>query len=379
MESINTALDFATERIFLGISLRQYILAFLAIFFALLLRKLVTSLVLRTLKRFAARTATNLDDMLIDAVGPPIAFGFVIAGLYVAAVVLTLPSEPVNVRGFSFQFLSALIIIDVTWLVIRVIDSTSRFFSTLAGKTESKLDDQLIPVLRKSLKTFVGVIAFLFLAQNLGYSVASLLAGLGIGGLAVALAAQDTLSNFFGSLTILVDRPFAVGDWIEIDGNEGVVEEIGFRSTRIRTFAKTQISIPNSVLANSAINNWSRMPIRRVKMVVGVTYDSSAEHMERAVEGIRSILRDHARVYQDFFLVNFTDFGASSLDIFVYYFTKTTVWGDYLGVRQDINLRIMRLLENLGMEVAFPSRTVYLKSDDQGEDTDETRRQTAKK
>jgi MscS family membrane protein len=363
MESINTALDFATERIFLGISLRQYILAFLAIFFALLLRKLVTSLVLRTLKRFAARTATNLDDMLIDAVGPPIAFGFVIAGLYVAAVVLTLPSEPVNVRGFSFQFLSALIIIDVTWLVIRVIDSTSRFFSTLAGKTESKLDDQLIPVLRKSLKTFVGVIAFLFLAQNLGYSVASLLAGLGIGGLAVALAAQDTLSNFFGSLTILVDRPFAVGDWIEIDGNEGVVEEI----------------IPNSVLANSAINNWSRMPIRRVKMVVGVTYDSSAEHMERAVEGIRSILRDHARVYQDFFLVNFTDFGASSLDIFVYYFTKTTVWGDYLGVRQDINLRIMRLLENLGMEVAFPSRTVYLKSDDQGEDTDETRRQTAKK
>ncbi|MCK4774301.1 MAG: mechanosensitive ion channel family protein, partial [Candidatus Krumholzibacteria bacterium] len=333
--------------------------------------RLVTSLVLRVLKRWAKKTATTIDNMLIDAIGPPVAFGCVIAGLYVAAIVLDLPGEPVNIRRFAFQTLGVLVIVDATWLVLRLVDSTSHFLTLLAGKTESKLDDQIVPIIRKSLKTFVGVLAFLFLAQNLGYSVASLLAGLGIGGLAVALALQDTLSNFFGSLTILIDRPFTVGDWIETDGSEGVVEEVGFRSTRIRTFAKTQISIPNSVLANSAVNNWSRMPIRRVKMIVGVTYHSSATQMEKAVEGIRSLLREHEAVYQDFFLVNFTDFGSSSLDIFVYYFTKTTVWADFLDVKQDVNLKIMRLLESLGMEIAFPSQTVYLKSDAESENPEQ--------
>jgi MscS family membrane protein len=367
MEPINDVIDLFSRQVVLGISLQQYILAFLAILAAFLLRKLVTSLVLRVLKRWARKTSTNIDNILIDAVGPPVAFAFVIAGLYAAAIVLDLPTEPANIRKFTFLALSVLVIVDVTWLAFRLIDSTSHFLSSLAGRTESKLDDQLVPVVRKSLKTFVGVLAFLFVAQNLGYSVASLLAGLGIGGLAVALAAKDTLSNFFGSLTILIDRPFVVGDWIETGSNEGVVEEIGFRSTRIRTFAKTQISVPNSVLANSAINNWSRMPIRRVKMTVGVTYHSSAEQMEKAVEGIRRLLREHDAVYQEFFLVNFTDFGASSLDIFVYYFTKTTVWAEFLEIRQDVNLKIMRLLESLGLEIAFPSRTVYLRSDEKSE------------
>ena len=363
MQFINDIVGFATDKVILGITLGQYILAFLALFFALLLRKLVISVVIRSLRRLAARTTMTLDDALINAIGPPVGLGFVIGGLYAAAIILNLPREPVDVRTFSFHILRVLVIVAVTWLLLRLIDAFSDFFSSAAGKTESKLDDQLIPILRKSLKTFVGILAFLFIVQNLGYSVASLLAGLGIGGLAIALAAKDTLSNFFGSLTILIDRPFAAGDWIETGDTEGVVEDVGFRSTRIRTFAKTQVSVPNSVIANSAINNWSRMPIRRIKMVVGVTYESTAEQMQKAVDGIRVILKDHEGVYQDFYLVYFTDFGQSSLDIFVYYFTKTTNWAEYLRVRQDINLRIMGLLESLDMEVAFPSRTVYLRSE----------------
>ena len=363
MQFINDIVGFATDKVILGITLGQYILAFLALFFALLLRKLVISVVIRSLRRLAARTTMTLDDALINAIGPPVGLGFVIGGLYAAAIILNLPREPVDVRTFSFHILRVLVIVAVTWLLLRLIDAFSDFFSSAAGKTESKLDDQLIPILRKSLKTFVGILAFLFIVQNLGYSVASLLAGLGIGGLAIALAAKDTLSNFFGSLTILIDRPFAAGDWIETGDTEGVVEDVGFRSTRIRTFAKTQVSVPNSVIANSAINNWSRMPIRRIKMVVGVTYESTAEQLQKAVDGIRVILKDHEGVYQDFYLVYFTDFGQSSLDIFVYYFTKTTNWAEYLRVRQDINLRIMGLLESLDMEVAFPSRTVYLRSE----------------
>ncbi|MFQ5510225.1 MAG: mechanosensitive ion channel family protein [Candidatus Krumholzibacteriia bacterium] len=358
---MDRVLEYLARETLLGISLQQYVLAFAAILLSVLLRRIFSSLVIRTLRRFAARTATQLDDMLLDAIGPPVSFAFILAGIYAAAVILDLPQEPVDVRTSSIVALQVALVVDVTWLLIRLVDAFAAFLATAAGRTESKLDDQLIPIVRKSLKTFIGLLAFVFIVQNLGYSVGSLLAGLGIGGLALALAAKDTLSNFFGSLAILIDRPFAVGDWIQTSADEGVVEEIGFRSTRIRTFAKTQISVPNAVLSNTVVNNWSRMPIRRVKMVVGVTYESNASQMEKAVAGIRNILRGHKEIYQDFFLVNFTDFGASSLDIFVYYFTTTTVWDEYLRIRQEINIAIMKLVESLGMEMAFPTRTIYHK------------------
>lgn len=360
---LGDASGFITDTEILGITLGQYGLAFLAVLLSIALRRVFSTVVVGLLGRIVRRTKTELDDMLFAATKEPLGFAFIIAGLFAAVFVLDPPRDPVDVRRFCFTVLKILVIADITWLLLRLIDALSQYFAAVTGKTDSTLDDQLVPIVRKSLKVFIGILAFVFTVQNLGYSVASFLAGLGIGGLAVALAAKDTISNFFGSVTILLDRPFAVGDWIETGGDEGVVEEIGFRSTRIRTFGKTQLSIPNATLANSVINNWSRMPIRRVKMTVGVTYGSSAEQMERAVEGIRQILREHKEVYQDFFLVNFTDFGSSSLDIFVYYFTTTTVWAEYLRIRQEVNLSIMWLLENLGMEIAFPSRTVYLKSE----------------
>jgi MscS family membrane protein len=360
---MSDALSFLTDTVFFGITIRHYTLAFLVILAAFVLRKLLSSIVLSSLRRLAHRTSTDLDDAIIKAVGPPLGLAVIIGGIYAATAVLHLPSEPVNVRRAADVILATLVIVAATWLLLRAIDATTAYLATLTQRTESRLDDQLIPILRKSLKVFVGVLAFVSIVQNLGYSVSSLLAGLGIGGLAVALAAKDTLSNFFGSFVILIDRPFAVGDWIEFGEGEGVVEEIGFRSTRIRTFAKTEVSVPNSVLANAVINNWSRMPIRRIKMTVGVTYESSAEQMEQAVEGIKKLLREHKEVYQDFYLMNFTDFGSSSLDIFAYFFTTTTVWAEYLRIRQEVNISIMRLLESLDMEVAFPTRTVYLKPD----------------
>ena len=358
---LTNAFGFITDTVLLGITLGQYLLAFLSILLSILLRHVFGTIVVRLLRRITRRTRTDLDDMVLTAIEQPLSFAFIIAGLYAAAFVLKLPDDPVDVHRLFFGVLTILVIIDVTWLVFRLIDAVSLYFASITAKTKSTLDDQLVPIIRKTLKIFFGVLAFVFAVQNLGYSVASLLAGLGIGGLAVALAAKDTISNFFGSVTILLDRPFSVGDWIETAGEEGVVEEIGFRSTRIRTFGKTELSIPNSTLANSVVNNWSRMPIRRVKITVGVTYESSADQMNDAVEGIRQILRDNTEVHQGFFLVNFTDFGSSSLDIFVYYFTTTTVWAEYLRIRQEVNVSIMRLLESLGMEIAFPTRTVYLK------------------
>ncbi len=201
--------------------------------------------------------------------------------------------------------------------------------------------------------------------QNMGYSISGLLASLGIGGLAVALAARETLSNVFGSLMIIIDRPFNVGDWIKTGDLEGTVEEVGFRSTRIRTFAKTLITVPNNVVASQSIDNFSRMPKRRVMLTVGVTYHTTPAQMREAVSSIRELLENHDAVDPEFMLVNFTDFGASSLDILVYCFTKTTVWAEYLAARQDICLQIMDTLENLGLEIAFPSRSIYLRTDDQ--------------
>jgi MscS family membrane protein len=364
MEFISEAFEFASGKRLLGISLSQYALAFLAILASWILRRILHSVIIRALRRVAQRTRTDIDEALINAVEAPIGFAVILGGIYAAVAILQLPQEPVNLRQFADRILLAAFIVDATWLVMRVIDAFSAYLLSLTSRTDTALDDQLVPIIRKSLKTFVAILSFVFIIQNLGYSVASLVAGLGIGGLAIALAAQQTLSNFFGSITILIDRPFAAGDWIETSDLEGVVEEVGFRSTRVRTFGKTQVTVPNSVLANSVINNWSRMPIRRVKMTVGVTYESSAEQMEKAVEGVRELLRAHPEVHQDFFLVYFTDFGGSSLDIFVYYFTQTTVWAEYLRVRQEVNLQIMRLLESLGMEVAFPTRTVYLKQED---------------
>ncbi len=200
----------------------------------------------------------------------------------------------------------------------------------------------------------------MYVIQALGYSISGVVAGLGIGGLAVAMAAKDTLANFFGSIMILSDRPFRVGDWIRADQNEGVVEEIGFRSTRIRTFPKTLITVPNSIIANTAIDNFSRMPKRRVNMTVGVTYRTTADQMERLVSGIESILKNHEGVDKEFMLVNFTDFGSSSLDVLVYYFTATVLWADHLRIRQEVNLLIMRLVDGMGLAVAFPTRTVHL-------------------
>jgi len=190
--------------------------------------------------------------------------------------------------------------------------------------------------------------------------VTGLVAGLGVGGLAVALAFQDTLGNFFGSIFILLDRPFAVGDWIKVGDVEGIVEDIGFRSTRIRTFPKTVVSVPNKTVASTTVDNWSKMPKRRVRQTVGVTYETTPEQMEHAVAAIREIVQNDEGVDKEYIVVRFTEFGDSSLNILVYYFTTAVGFADHAATRERINLAIMRTLENLGLSIAFPTHTVYL-------------------
>lgn len=346
---------------FLGIGLGRFAAAFLVLIVALVLRKILAHLFTKVVFPLAEKTETIYDDQFLTATRKPAELLIVIAGLFVALQILQLPTEPVNLNRFSAAMFKVLITFDVAWAFFNMISLLETWLGKWVSRTESTLDDHLLPFVRKSLRAFIIFIAAIMTIQNLGYSISGLLASLGIGGLAVALAAKDTLANVFGSLMIILDRPFHIGDWIKTGDMEGTVEEVGFRSTKIRTFAKTQISVPNSTITNLSINNFSRMPKRRIKLTVGVTYETSGEQMRLAVAEIRAMLKEHPAIDQEFMLVNFTDFAASSLDILVYCFTRTTIWADYLEAREDVCLKIMYILENLGMEIAFPSRSIYLR------------------
>ncbi len=338
-----------------------YALALGIIFVAFVTRRLIAGALLQWLARLSRSTRTEIDDRLVEAIRRPLSFGIVVLGFALAG--WTLPMD--DQVGMVFdRLIGVLLVVFLGWVGFNLCDVVAYMVERLTAKTESSLDDQLVPIVRRSLKLFVGLMMFILVVQNLGYPIGALLAGFSIGGAAIALASQDTLQNVFGSIMIFVDRPFQVGDWIETNGLEGVVEEVGLRSTRIRTFAKTLITVPNSKIAHQAINNYSRMPKRRVKQVIGIGYGTEPARVRAVVHAFRKILAEDARVDQRFWMVNFSDFGPSSLDIFVYYFTRTTVWAEYMQIKEEISLRFMEALEELGVEIAFPSRTVYLRHDE---------------
>ena len=344
----------------LGITIAQYATALGIVLVAYITKKLFAYLFVKAILPLAQKTKRELDDRFLNCLQKPAEFFIFLIGLFIAIEVLQLPGEPFDLDSLATALLKALVIFDIAWFLFNLVDMVDHYLSRWAERTESTLDDHLAPLLRKSLRIFIIIMAALMAIQTFGYPVTGVLASLGIGGLAFALAAKDTVSNIFGSLMIIFDRPFHVGDWIKAGDLEGTVEEVGFRSTKIRTFAKTLISVPNNIIANMALDNYSRMPKRRIRLTVGVTYDTTPVLMREAVSRIRELLRTHPAIDQEFFLVNFTDFGASSLDIMVYCFTTTTVWDQYLEAREDVCLKIMETLEDLGLEIAFPSTTVYL-------------------
>jgi len=333
-------------------------LAFGFILAGIIARAILNSWLGHRLKKLTERTETEADDMATAALINPLGLLLPIFGVYLALRML-LGVRPEWLANTD-RFFKVGIIFVVIWTAFKMADALAVLLMELSSKTESKLDDQIVPLVRKAAKTFLAVLGFILVAQNLGYSVSGLLAGLGIGGLALAMAAKDTLANLFGSLMILIDRPFHVGDWVTFPGGDGVVEEIGLRSTRVRTFAKTVVSIPNAALANATVENHSLMPKRRIKFTLGVTYQSTVAQVERLVADIEAYLKGNPDIDQEFMLVKFTEFNASSLDLFVYCFTVSTDWTKHLAVRQDVNLKIMKMVEDADMEIAYPTQTVHL-------------------
>lgn len=345
---------------FLGIGTGRYAIACGILIVVLILKKVLAHFFTHILFPVAARTEQRYDDLLLQGLRKPAELLIVIGGLFVALQILQLPTEPVDVRRFAHALLKILITFDVAWFAFNMVLLLETYLGQWVGSTDSALDDRLLPFIRKSLRVFIIFLATLMALQNLGYSISGLLASLGIGGLAVALAAKDTLANVFGSLMIIADRPFHIGDAVKAGDIEGTVEEVGFRSTKIRTPDKSLISVPNSVITNMAINNLSRMTLRRIRFTVGVTYASTPAQLRQAVERIRAMLAAHPALDKESILVRFTEFGASSLDILIQCHTIATEFPAHLEARENICLTIMEILEELGLEIAFPSRTVYL-------------------
>lgn len=342
-----------------GGTLRQLVLAAGWLALAILACLLAGVLVRRVIYPLTARTGHTLDDYIARRLQGPVRIGLLVLGLYLALKTLTLPATWKTPLG---RLLDDVIILTVTFLAMRLVDVISAVSAELLRKTEQKQMEQLMPLLRRLTRFVVAVMGICIVLSGHGYNVTTLLAGLGIGGLAFALAAQDTLSNVFGSAMIFGDQPFVVGDWIRYGQTEGIVEAIGLRSTRIRTWEDTLISVPNREIAAQAIENVSRFKARRVYVKLGITYESKAEGVEKAVQIIRDILDGNERVRPGHYIY-FTDFADSGLVLMVYYFVKFTDWRTYLTARQEVNLEILRGFEKAGISIAYPTRMLHLAGD----------------
>ncbi len=248
----------------------------------------------------------------------------------------------------------------------RIVDVAADYWAVIAEESDSKLDDQLVPLARTAGKIFVGAIGAIFVLQNLDINITSLIAGLGLGGLAVALAAQDTIKNLLGGATILADKPFQVGDWVIVGDIEGTVEQVGFRSTRIRTFADSLITVPNARMTDTSVNNMGRRTWRRYSTTVGIAYHTDPDRIQAFVEGIRAIVRANQDMRHDYYIVELHSFGDSALNIMVYTFIGAADWNEELRTRHIFNLNIIRLANELQVEFAFPTRTLHLASSVEG-------------
>ncbi|MFN3167736.1 MAG: mechanosensitive ion channel family protein [Phycisphaeraceae bacterium] len=300
----------------------------------------------------------EVDDAALKLTVRP--FGLAAGGV-VWLLLLPLLSLPQGAYLFLNGAVSVFVIFAGTWALWRLIDLVSKFFEAKAEKTQNKFDDILIPLLRKTARVLVVVVGILFAASALNLPIIPLLGSLGLGSLAFAFAAKDTVENFFGSVAVILDRPFEVGDWIVIEGGtEGTVEELGFRSTRIRTFYNSQITVPNATLVRATVDNYGRRKYRRWKTHVGVQYDTPPELLIAFTEGIRELVRSHPYTRKDYYQVWMHQWSASSMDVLLYVFFEVPDWSTELRERERMFIDIVRLADKLGVQFAFPTQTVHL-------------------
>ncbi|MCB1733831.1 MAG: mechanosensitive ion channel family protein [Gammaproteobacteria bacterium] len=336
----------------------RWLALFVLIVLGVLLDRIVSWFLAAFVRRYRQRSSTYQD--VRDRMLRPLGLMAMAVLWWVGVNLLGLPEQALLVLLVAVKFLAG---ISAVWTAYRLVDLLTAWMRKRAAATESTLDDALVPLAQRSFKIFVTVIGAVFVADNMNIDISSLLAGLGLGGLAFALAAKDMVQNLFGSITVLLDRTFSVGDWIVTEGVEGSVEEIGFRSTRVRTFYNSVVTLPNSAFITASVDNMGKRRYRRLKTTLGLTYDTPPEHIEAFCEALRELVRQHPYMRKDYFQIYFNDFGAASLDVLVYVFWETPDWSTELRERQRFLLDILRVAKDMNVEFAFPTQTLYLRDE----------------
>ena len=342
-----------------------------SIVFVTLIARYGLKRVLDKVAKQLTRTQNPYDDALLEAARKPFGWGIWLLGISWAFEYMLLRAQEHNAReGLAFDgsllaivepFRSVAAIVLISWFASRFIRFVEQNVSNTSYR-ENPIDATTANAVAKLLRAAVLITAGLLILQNLGVSIGGVLAFGGIGGIAIGFAARDLLANFFGALMIFLDRPFSVGDWIRSPDRdiEGTVEEIGWRLTRIRTFDQRPLYVPNAVFASLAVENPERMLNRRIYETVGVRYDDT-KVLPDILEGIRAYLIGNDSIDKDrVLMVNLTEFGPSSVNFFIYTFTKTIVWTEYHEIKESVLLKIADIIENHGAEIAFPTQTVHL-------------------
>ncbi len=345
---------------YLGLYIWQIIGILILVLLSFVVHKIFTlvieKIIIELLVKYGYR---KLAANLIKPIAAPISYLIIFPILMVLVPVLQLP---VSFSRYLIIALRALWPVFLTIVAYRLVDIFGIYMMKVAEKTESTLDDQLVPLLRKVLKTFVIIIGTLFVLINLNISIIPFITGISIGGLALALAAQDTIKNFFGSLMIFIDKPFQIGNWITSGEIDGEVEEVGLRSTRVRTFRNSLIYVPNGILADRTIDNHGLRVYRRYYATLAITYDTPPRLIEVFIEGLNKIVKNHPHTRKDKYHIFMNDFGDSSLNIMFYIFFEAPNWALELQYRHEIIIQILKLAEDLNVRFAFPTRTLHMET-----------------
>ncbi|MFY0673676.1 MAG: mechanosensitive ion channel family protein [Bacteroidia bacterium] len=343
---------------FLGLELGQWVGVLIIILLALTLHRVLTFVFrlafLNVFKRF---NKEYIGSNLLKTVARPLSWFILVQFVEQAVPALLLP---ISVSKYVIMVLNAIAPLIGTILFYNLVGLLADFFKKKAAKTEGTLDDQLVPLVSKMVKVVVIVVGIAYILFGFGWDIRPYLVGVSFGGIALALAAQDTVKNLFGSAMIFLDRPFQIGDWINYKGMDGTVEEVGFRTTRIRTFYNSVISIPNGNLADNHVDNYGMRVYRRYSTKITVTYDTPPEVIEVFVEGLKEIVRNHPQTRKDYYEIHMNDLGATSLQILFYIFFQTADWSGELKARHEVLIAVIKLANQLGVRFAFPTQTLHI-------------------
>ena len=342
---------------FFGNKVSDWLISLSIIAGALILNKIIVLLNKHVIQKLTGKTKSRLDDILFQMLESPVLLGIALFAIWVAARRLNLGFQVENIIAKSYKILT---VVNITWFVARLVNALiEEYWVPKADNGKSKiLDTHLISILRRTILAIIWALGIVMALNNVGVNVGALLGTLGIGGLAFALAAQDTIKNIFGGVTIFTDRPFRIGDRIKVDKFEGTVEDIGIRSTRIRTLEKRLVTIPNYKMVDAPIENITEEPMRRVLMKLGLTYQTTPEKMTEALAILKDMPNRVKHIDQKDVVAAFTEFTDFALVITFVYFIKKQ--GDVMETPSEVNSEILSSFKKAKINFAYPTQTIYI-------------------